>query len=380
MTSSINSRSALSPLVAAALLLAGAGSVCRAVGPEAQDFDARLLLQRSREAYDQREYAESLTLVMEVIFQKPGDREALNLLRESAHQQVAQEIQALQTEREEILKASKESHARREALAKLRAGWGDKLKAFESRHEVLEAYDWLYGILEKHPEEPWVLRQLQRLQFSVFKTASEYHRNEPWYARAAMGYFHYTEEQWTEAQQSWQDALANPSWRGRVPYKRIRKYLDILNSGAPASISQAVEPPPPIAKPASAPPPAAEPVSAPPPPPSAEPASAPPPAAAPASAPPVAAKPASAPDQEALAKPASVETAEAAPKAPSKGQSAKVEDLYLKGIMHYGLGDLPKAIEAWQEVLKINPDHPNARKALERAQKDLDAKRRNNEE
>ncbi|MFA6319043.1 MAG: tetratricopeptide repeat protein, partial [Elusimicrobiota bacterium] len=46
------------------------------------------------------------------------------------------------------------------------------------------------------------------------------------------------------------------------------------------------------------------------------------------------------------------------------------QDLYRRGLKAYSLGKLDEAIEYWNNCLGVDPDHPKARKALERAQRE----------
>ncbi|MBI5622223.1 MAG: hypothetical protein HY924_00445 [Elusimicrobia bacterium] len=46
------------------------------------------------------------------------------------------------------------------------------------------------------------------------------------------------------------------------------------------------------------------------------------------------------------------------------------QDLYRRGLKAYSLGNLGEAIEYWNNCLGVDPDHPKARKALERARRE----------
>ncbi|MBI5883154.1 MAG: hypothetical protein HZB91_08625 [Elusimicrobia bacterium] len=46
------------------------------------------------------------------------------------------------------------------------------------------------------------------------------------------------------------------------------------------------------------------------------------------------------------------------------------QDLYRRGLKSYSLGKLDEAIEYWNNCLGVDPDHPKARKALERAMRE----------
>jgi tetratricopeptide (TPR) repeat protein len=53
--------------------------------------------------------------------------------------------------------------------------------------------------------------------------------------------------------------------------------------------------------------------------------------------------------------------------------SAKVRETYLRGIYAYAAGDTLRAVEAWKEVLKLEPGHLQARDAMDEANRKLAA-------
>ena len=50
-----------------------------------------------------------------------------------------------------------------------------------------------------------------------------------------------------------------------------------------------------------------------------------------------------------------------------KNLQQEAEGHYKKGLAYYSSGDLDKAIEEWQETLRLNPTHPQAGKDLQKA-------------
>ncbi len=54
-----------------------------------------------------------------------------------------------------------------------------------------------------------------------------------------------------------------------------------------------------------------------------------------------------------------------------KSSKKDVTDLYMRGVLAYTSGDYKLAIYYWKEVLKINPQHANAKKNIERAREKL---------
>ena len=64
------------------------------------------------------------------------------------------------------------------------------------------------------------------------------------------------------------------------------------------------------------------------------------------------------------------------PAQPSLAPPPDTGELYLKGIRAYSAGDLPNAIAAWEQCLKLDPSHAKARKALERAKREAEGGKR----
>jgi tetratricopeptide (TPR) repeat protein len=52
-----------------------------------------------------------------------------------------------------------------------------------------------------------------------------------------------------------------------------------------------------------------------------------------------------------------------------KNLQNEAESHYKKGLVYYGAGDLDKAIEEWQETLRLNPTHPQAGQDLKKARR-----------
>lgn len=65
----------------------------------------------------------------------------------------------------------------------------------------------------------------------------------------------------------------------------------------------------------------------------------------------------------------------AAPASPPRVQrvhdKAGAEEHYRKGVSFFIAEDMPRAIREWEETLKLDPDHPNARRNIEKARKIL---------
>jgi tetratricopeptide (TPR) repeat protein len=52
-----------------------------------------------------------------------------------------------------------------------------------------------------------------------------------------------------------------------------------------------------------------------------------------------------------------------------KNVQKEAEGHYKKGLAYYTSGDLDKAIEEWQETLRLNPTHPQAGQDLQKARR-----------
>lgn len=57
----------------------------------------------------------------------------------------------------------------------------------------------------------------------------------------------------------------------------------------------------------------------------------------------------------------------------AKASAEEVKKLYLKGVDFYVTGKIPEAIESWKQVMKLDPEHEDARKNKERAEAKLAA-------
>ncbi|MCR4790518.1 MAG: tetratricopeptide repeat protein, partial [Treponemataceae bacterium] len=57
---------------------------------------------------------------------------------------------------------------------------------------------------------------------------------------------------------------------------------------------------------------------------------------------------------------------------------AKIQDIYNKGLEYYAYGEMEKAIETWQEILKMNPFYDPAISGIESARMTLKLQERIN--
>lgn len=89
-------------------------------------------MQRGREAYFRKRYAESLDLFMQVLLSNPSHPEARRMLKESAQAAADQEIALVQKERREILDDMKETGKGAQGL--------DKIARQGERHEIASAW------------------------------------------------------------------------------------------------------------------------------------------------------------------------------------------------------------------------------------------------
>ena len=52
---------------------------------------------------------------------------------------------------------------------------------------------------------------------------------------------------------------------------------------------------------------------------------------------------------------------------------ARAQELFNRGLAAYQAGDLPKAMDLWQQVLRIDPGHLDAQNNLMRARIELES-------
>ncbi|HXC64969.1 MAG TPA: tetratricopeptide repeat protein, partial [bacterium] len=67
-----------------------------------------------------------------------------------------------------------------------------------------------------------------------------------------------------------------------------------------------------------------------------------------------------------------LQEAQARPTPVPPAQQARAQELFNRGLAAYQAGDLPKAMELWQEVLRIDPGHLDAQNNLLRARIELE--------
>ncbi|HTB35302.1 MAG TPA: tetratricopeptide repeat protein, partial [bacterium] len=69
-----------------------------------------------------------------------------------------------------------------------------------------------------------------------------------------------------------------------------------------------------------------------------------------------------------------LQEAEAKPTPVPASQQARAQELFNRGLAAYQSGDLPKAMDLWKEVLRIDPGHLDAQNNLMRARIELENK------
>lgn len=199
---------------ALAALVLGPGVDAQAPIP----LPADLLLQQGWEAYRKGDRAGGLNLFMEVILQNPSHTEARGALRQVAHEAAEWQIRRVQEERRAVLEEAKENFER----FKRRRAYAWLIEDMD-RGEVLKAYDFLYGILEETPEDPWTEYRLREVQRIVLTMSRQIEERGKRYAAAARGFYFYTLREWPKARKEWLAALSLSGTD--IPEPRIRKYL-----------------------------------------------------------------------------------------------------------------------------------------------------------
>lgn len=308
------------------------------------------LLRDSRAAYFRGEYAVSMRLAMEVLLEDPADPDAGDLLRQSARILADQEVAEVQRERQSLLESARELHLKREERRrreeslrkreerefderlseadKTRPAWSAWMRAYIAHGEFLEAFRLIYLVKDQFPKEPWVGVQLERVAAAIERDKAELEARPAWFLEAVRGYQAFTAGRLAEADRLWRSALSRP---GAETYPHRETIVTRLRESSPgAPIPPASTPRPAAGRRAATPAKASAPAAPPAPP---------------------------------------------APPPPPVAPTAKdIEALYVQGLVHYGMGHVAEAARAWEKVLKLDPKHPAAQRALARARLELGGK------
>lgn len=323
-----------------------------AAAPKAVTQGIQVSLRDSRAAWFDGNYTEAMRRAMEVIVEDPDNKEARELMRNAATAMRDAQVREVQEERRELLQSARELQARRtadrEAALALKAkedlefkerleeadrnrpAWSSWARAYIAHGEWLEAYRLIFSVKDQFPKDDWPVLQLERLSRALAREEAELAKRPDWYREAVLGYQAFAADQVQEATVYWTASLERAEAKAYANREAIEeRLLEAVAKLAPAPASPR-RPKPSAAKPAAA-------------------RGRPRPAAAPASPPPA--------------------PAPAAP-APSP-KSTEVESLYVAGLVQYGMGHVGEALRTWEKVLDLDPKHPAARRAVERAKREL---------
>ncbi|MBI4349632.1 MAG: hypothetical protein HY553_22545 [Elusimicrobia bacterium] len=308
------------------------------------------LVRDSRAAYFRGDFEDSAQLAMEVLLEEPSHTEARDLLRLAAKVLAEQDVDRVQRERRQLLQSIQEAQARREEdkrlerellkkeegelaerLAKVekdRPLWSAWTRAHVAHGEWLEAYGLIFQVKDQFPKEAWVEPQLDRLRFALRGGGANLDARAPEYREAVLAYAAFADGKYKEAAGLWRSALEKPPKGAALPRDVLeRRITEALAKEAGAEPKPAPRRPVGKARLAAK---KTERV----------------PATTPA---PVAAEPPPAEERE-------------------------VQALYVQGLVQYGFGHVAAAAKTWEQVLKLDPKHPAARRALERARHELGVK------
>lgn len=284
------------------------------------------LLFQAKAAQRDRNYVKSLELVFEALLYHPDNAEARRLIKQVAEQAAASEVRRVQEERKMVLEQARRNYERRLELSALQENWDKRLKGYIEALAFLEAYDFLYETLEGNPRESWPKDKLHYFAEVVTRHRQAVEIKDSRYRDALWGFYFYTNESFPEAGKSWLAALSAPG--SRIPEDRIRAYLKKIT-------------PEPKPLPLEAAP--AEPIVA------------------------------VAPARRKSARNARIAPQVASrPPLPPSGVQKQARDHYLSGLIFYGQGQVKEAMEEWRQALKAEPNDAKSRRALERAQKELE--------
>ncbi|MBI5201163.1 MAG: hypothetical protein HY925_06225 [Elusimicrobia bacterium] len=311
------------------------------------------LVRDSRAAYFNGNYEESAQLAMEALIAEPTNAEARDLLQLSAKTLAELDVKMVQDERAKLMEEMKKIRAKQAAdkvleaemwkkedaelkvriaeVEKSRPLWSAWARAYLAHGEILEVYQLIYQVKDQFPNEAWVLPQLDRLSNTLKRDPSILEKRPPEYRDAVLGFSAYSDGRWKDAVYYWKSALEKVETGSLLPRESIERRLAEAAAKLPPEA-----PPVPVKKPVRRLPAAAakpKPVE-------------PPPAAAPA-----------------------------VPVEPASGDAKEVQALYTQGLVQYGFGHVSEAAKTWEQVLKLDPKHPSARRALERARHELEGGR-----
>ena len=331
-----------------ALLLWLASSALAAPGRPAPAPTLDGLVRDSRAAYFRGEYEESAQLAMEALLAEPSNDEARDLLRLSAKVLAELDVRSVQQERAKLMeglkairakqaedkaleqdlwkKEDKELVVRLQDVEKSRPLWSAWARAYVAHGEILETYQLIYQVKDQFPNEAWVLPQLDRLSNVLKRDAAMLEKRSPEYREAVLGYSAYSDGRYKDAVYYWRSALDRPPTGALLPREAIERRLTESIAKAPPEATPAVAVKTPVRKPAAA----------------------------------------------RASRPAAPVAPAASPAEPAPNDPREVQALYTQGLVQYGFGHVADAAKTWEQVLKLDPKHPAARRALERARHELE--------
>jgi len=264
------------------------------------------------------------------------------------------EVYNIQQERIKLFEEGKVNRVRfQKRLARL-AIWDNRFQVHIGEHQILEAYDYLYGISEEWLADPWPKEALAQLQQLLPHHESRLKLKDKRYQAAVRGFYFFTERSLPEAKAIWSTALKTPG--KPIPEKRIRRYLKWLDD----EVSSALALLPEATKEKESDTEKAEKIKL------------------------LYAQAVMASgkgDYEA-AIPVLVQVLHRDPK--HKGAlehmqlmlnsraRAQAREFYLSGLIYYGQGRLLAAMSKWRKALRLDPQHTKAKEALERGREDME--------
>lgn len=312
-------------------------------------------LRDSRAAWFDGNYDEAMRRAMEVIVEDPGNAEARELMRNAARAMRDAQVREVEEERQQLLQSAREIQARRtedkeatlalkvreerdfqerlEEADRARPAWSSWARAYIAHGEWLEAYRLIFSVKDQFPKDDWPVLQLERLSRALEREQAELAKRPEWYREAVLGYQAFAEGKPQEATAFWTASLERAEAKGYANREAIEtRMVEAMAKLGPAPATPKRPVKPSVAKTAVA-------------------RAKPRPAAALASPTPVQAP--------ALAEP------------PAPARSAEVESLYVAGLVQYGMGHVGEALRTWEKVLELDAKHPAARRAVERAKKEI---------
>jgi hypothetical protein len=189
-------------------------------------LSAEGLFLQALAAHVDKNYTRSLQLSMEVVISSPSHQGARKLIRDSAAELVRRKAAGIEQEATRIGLQAQASHETVQTRRRREGRWTRNLEFLMKERQFLEAYDFLYWVSERHPDELWPQLNLVVLNEMIFysPTGAVWNSRVKSYREGVQGFSFYYRKEWGKAKACWLEALRHAS--SELPARpRIQKYL-----------------------------------------------------------------------------------------------------------------------------------------------------------